>query len=148
MAIEIISVVPTISTGIYTAGDNMGGKLTLTSLLGGTGKGVIRQIVMTDLSKQNSIISIAFFSTDPTATTFTDNGQLTVNDADAANLIGHVAFAATDYLGFVDNSVATKTGLSIPLEGSSSTVYASLVCGGTPTYAGTADLKLKIYVEV
>lgn len=146
--IEIISSVPTISTSIYAAGDNMGGKLTLTSLLGGNNKGIIRQVVMTDLSKQNSIISIVFFSADPTGTTFTDNGPLTVADADAANIIGHVAFAATDYLSFVDNGVATRTGLSIPLEGAASTVYASLVCGGTPTYAGTADLKLKFYVEV
>jgi hypothetical protein len=147
MPIKRIDVVPTISTGIYAAGDNMGGKLTLTSFLGGNNKGTIKQIVVTDLSKQNSIISIAFFSADPSATTFTDNGQLTVNDTDAAYLIGHVAIAAADYLGFVDSSVATKA-CAIPLEAASGTVYASIVCGGTPTYAGTADLKFKIYVEV
>lgn len=147
MPIKQISVTPTISTSIYAATDNMGGKLTLSSFLGASNKGTIRQIVMTDLSKQNSIISISFFSANPTNTTFTDNGPLTVNATDAATLIGHAAFAATDYLSFVTNSVATKS-VNIPLEALSSTVYATLVCGGTPTYAGTGDLKLTFYVEV
>ena len=147
MAIKRIDVVPTISTSIYAATDNMGGKLTLASFLGANNKGTIRQVVMTDLSKQNAIISIAFFSANPTNTTFTDNGTLTVNATDAATLIGHVAFAATDYLSFVTNSVATKA-VTIPLESTNGDVYATLVCGGTPTYAGTGDLKLKFYVEV
>lgn len=131
----------------YTAGDSVGGKLTLTNALGSNNKGIVREIVLVDQAKQNAAMTLLFFSADPSGTTFTDNGALDVADADMSKIIGKVNIAAGDYAGLADNSVASVASLAIPLEGADRTIYAHLFTTGTPTFAASTDVVLKIYIE-
>jgi hypothetical protein len=149
MTTKILTITPTVSTSpAYTSGDSVGTKLTLTNALGASNKGVLRGVVLVDMAKQNAAMSIVFFASDPTNTTFTDNGALDIHDTDALTLIGGITLVAGDYIGFADNSVAAKHTFELQLEGAGGTIYACMMTTGTPTYAATTDLTLKLYVEV
>ena len=145
----VITVTPTVSTTpAYASGDAVGGKLTLPNavrLAGGVG--IIRSIVLTDKGKQNAAIDVVVFRADPTATTFTDNAALSVADADLLSIAGVVSVAAADYAAFVDNSVATKSGLGLAVNSITTTLYACLVTRGTPTYTASSDLQLTVVIE-
>lgn len=148
-----LTATPTVSTSpAYTSGDLVGGKISLASatrVAGGTvgGTGVIQSVAIHDKGKQNAEIDVVFFAADPANTTFTDNGALTVHDTDLLTIVGHVKLTAADYISFVDNSIASRSGLGLPFKlDSGSTLYAALVTRGTPTYASTSDIKLVVHV--
>jgi len=137
------SAIPTNTTAIYADGDLIGGKLTLTGLVPFSGgRSIITGITVTDKSEQNAALTVIFFNTNPTNTTFTDNAELDVADADLVNIAGIIPVAAADYVGLADNSVATVNKYLTLAPNSTSVVYAAIVSEGTPTYAGTTDLKL------
>lgn len=139
---------PTISTSAYAAGDNIGGLISLASAVRVSGgSGVINTVVVADKALQNSALDVVFFAANPTNTTFTDNAALTVHDTDLLTIVGHISVAASDYTSFADNSVATSknNGLAFKLT-SGTTLYAAIVCRGTPTYAATSDIKLIVKI--
>lgn len=136
----------TCTAGAYVAGYDIGGKLTLTSAVRVSGgSGIINSLILSDKGKQNSAVDIIFFDADPASTTFTDNAALTVADADLTKIIGVVNITANDYASFADNSVATVKNLGLAFKVTTSTnIYATVVSRGTPTYASTSDLSLKV----
>lgn len=139
----------TVSTSpAYSTNDNIGGKLTMTGLVGGTGQGLLQQVELVDQAAQNSAIDIYFFNADPSNTTFTDNGAMDIADADMAKIIGVVSIAAADYKAGADNSFAIVKGVNLLIPSLSRIVYGALVSRGTPTYVATTDLALKLFVEV
>lgn len=139
------SAIPTNTTAIYADGDLIGGKLTLTGLVPFSGgRAMISGLTITDLSEQNAALTVLFFNSNPTGTTFTDNAELDVADADLINLAGFIPVAATDYVGLKDNSVASVNKYLTLAPNGTSVVYAAIVSEGTPTYAGTTDLKLVV----
>ena len=136
---------PTVSTSpAYTSGDSVGGKLSLANAArfsGGSGQ--IVSVTITDKAKQSAPIDILFFTADPTNTTFTDNGALTVNATDLLTLIGKVS--VSDYAAFATNSVGIATGFSIPFKlATGTTLYAALVVRGTPTFTSTSDIQVAV----
>jgi hypothetical protein len=148
MTVKIITLTPTITAGAYSAGDTVGGKLTLTSALGASNKGKIIGAVLTDLGKQSAAMSLVFYAANPSLTLAADGDALDVDDADLVRIIGGFSIAALDYIAFADSSAAVKSSLSVPLEGSAQTIYAHMMTTGTPTYTSTSDLTLKLYIEV
>lgn len=143
----VLSSTPTIDTGIYAAGDNMGGKLTLTgAAVSGIGTGVITSVMITDKDKEGADIDVVFFTSDPSATTFTNNGALTINDADLIKIVC-VASVTTD-VTFVDNGVSYLQNLNCPfsLGAANTTLYAAMVARSAPTYTGTTDLTLRVNI--
>jgi hypothetical protein len=141
--------IPTISTSpAYTAGDNVGAKITLASAVrvsGGTG--IIQSITLSDKGKQSAATDVIFFSANPTNTTATDNTAQTIHDTDLLTIIGVVSIVAADWFAFVDNSVASKLGLGLAFKAVGSTsIYAILVTRGTPTYTATTDLQLGVTI--
>lgn len=142
-----IVVAPVADTSIYAAGDLIGGKLTLSpAVLAAAGGGVIQSIVLVDQANQKAPIDIVFFGSDPSGTTFTDQAALDIADADVLNIVGVVSVAASDYVSFADNAVATlRPSMAFKLD-SGITLYAALVCRGTPTYAASGDLQLTITI--
>ncbi len=141
-----ISVTPAIDTNAYTAGDNVGGKLTLLdSVLRHSVSGIIQGITIVDQAKQSAALDVLFFRSDPSNTTFTNNAALDVADADLLTCIGHVSIAASDYCALADNSVATKMGLGLAYAAPQATIYAALIARGTPTYATATDLQLIVH---
>jgi len=165
---HFVEATPTIeASSAYSAGDSIGaavislagataetGGLTAAEVREaagwGTGNethgGMIQSVILTDLGKQSAEIDVVFFDADPSQTTFTDNAALDVDDADLLNIVG--VAAVTTWKDFSDNSVGQTLNLAIPfvLEDGGNTLYAALVSRGTPTYASTADLTLRVGV--
>ena len=141
-----VVVTPAVSTTpAYTAGDNVGGKLTI-PVVGLTSEGTIAWIVLTDKGKQNAAMQLIIFFTDPSNTTFTDNGALTVHDLDLVKIGVVVAIAAADYVSLVDSSVAAKE-VKLPFAvPSGGTLYGALVTSLTPTYTSVSDLQLRLNI--
>lgn len=144
-----IRITPTISTGAYTAGDNVGGKMSLTPVAMEPRTGTIMSVTVADLAKQSAAIDILLFDSDPSATTFTDNAALDVADADLLKAIGVIRVAANDYVGLADNSVACVKDINLPFKLSGTdTLYATMVTSGTPTYAAATDLTLTFGIQM
>ena len=141
---------PTISTGIYASGDCIGGKITFDDMGGpdvSTGRaghgGLIQSVCLADRAKQDANIDVIIFGADPSATTFTDNGPLTIADADLDKIVAIVSL--TSYIDFVDNSFAGISGLAIPyFSNTDGNVFVAMVVRGAPTYVAITDLFLSI----
>ncbi len=140
-----IVVAPVADTSAYAAADLIGGKLTLSPVVvAQAGGGVIQSLVLADQANQKAPIDVVFFGANPSGTTFTDQATLDIADADVLNIVGVVSVAASDYVSFNDNAVATvRPSLAFKLD-SGLALYAALVCRGTPTYAAATDLQLTV----
>jgi len=137
----LINETPTISTDIYASGDLIGTKVIFDGGLIGT-KGYIQTIRLTDLAKQDASIDVYLFSADPDGTTFTDNAELDIVDADLSKVMGVVTMDT--YFDTADNSIAFARNLAIPFESTSTILYGVLVSRGTPTYASVADINIQL----
>jgi hypothetical protein len=144
-----VSATPTVDTSAYASGDLIGAKITLANAVQvAAGSGELLSLVLSDLANQKSDIDVVLFDSDPSTTTFTDQAALDIDDADLVKVIGVISIAAADYVSFVDNAVATLRDLRLGFKLASGTsLYAALVCRGTPTYASSSDLKLRAIVN-
>ena len=138
---------PVVSTSpAYTSGDNVGGKLTFTSVFV-TSKmaGLLSGILITDKAKQVANMDLILFSEDPTGTTFTDNSAQAIADADLTKIIG--VFNLATHCSLSDNSITYGSGLSESIYSTcGGSLYGCLVVRATPTYAATTDLSVRIDV--
>lgn len=103
-----------------------------------TGTAILQSLTIQDLSNQKLAIDLIVFDSNPTATTFTDNGVLDIADGDLPKVIGVVSVVAGDYAGFNDNAVATKNNIGLVLKSlatSRTQLWICLVTRATPTYA-------------
>lgn len=140
-----IAVTPTVSASpAYTAGDSIGGKISLASAVRAAGLGgTINSITVTDKGKQSAPIDVVFFNADPTNSTFTDNGALTIHDTDLLTIVAVVPIVS--WSAFADNSVGYANGLGIAFKiATGTTLYACLVNRGTPTYTATTDIQVTV----
>ena len=148
--ILVVSQTPTIDTSIYASGDAIGGLLTFNFSGSDTGyQGVITKIVVIDKASQAAPLDLILF--DRTFTATADQAPFDPTDADLANCIGHISIAATDYVAFNDNSVASKTsGRQLPFYFLLNTgqIFGQLVVRSAPTYAAATDLTVKVIIEV
>lgn len=139
----------TVSTSpAYSAGDCVGGKLTLSSVARVSGgSALLRALYLMDTSNQKAALELLIFNADPTASTFTDNAAISLHASDVAKIIRRISIAAADYVT-IDSKAFVDLALSdrplIPASGSD--LYAALVTSGTPTYAATTALTLKLGV--
>ena len=144
-----ISLTPTITAGIYAAGDALGGRLEFAAAAReAAAGGTITKVVIVDEAQQLAPVDLVLFDQAFTATA--DNAPFDPTDADLANCIGYIDVAATDYADFTDNSVAAKaSGLRMPfdyvLDGT--VLYGQLVVRDTPTYVAIDDLTVMITVQ-
>jgi len=144
-----ITITPTISTGIYAAGDALGGLLTFANAVRSVGgSGIVTKVVIIDRDQERAATDLVLFN--QTFTPTADNAAFDPSDADLANCIGYIDVAATDYANFVDNSVAAKSsGLRMPfpitLVGTS--LFGQMVTRGTPTYTAVNDITVKLTIE-
>ncbi len=121
----------------YSAGDLVGGKLTLSSKANG---GLIQTVIITDLAGVNINKDVVFFDTNPSNTTFTENAALAIADADLVDILG---VAAVDtWFSFSNNSVGQALNLAIPFV--NTPLYAAIVERGTANYASTSDLSIRV----
>ena len=143
-----IAVTPTITAGIYAAGDAVGGLLTFAAAASVyKGEGDITKLVIIDDAMQDAILDLWLFS--ETFTPTADNAPFDPSDADLQNCIGCLHIAAADYEDGVDNSVATlECEFAFTLAASGTSLFGQLVSPtDTPTYAAVDDLTVKITVR-
>ncbi len=151
-SIQVRTAAITGDTALYAAADTIGSKLSLTdpNTAAPITRGVIRNVIITDLAALTGNIDVLFFSQDPSATTFTNNAALDIADADLPNLIGSVAL--TDADNYADNSIMQRgTGVvsaELPFTlTAGSTLYAVAVARAGRTQATNNDLVLKVWIE-
>ena len=146
---KVVTVTPTVEAAAYATGELIGGKMSFAQAVRGIdlvdATGMIQSVVITDLAKQSANLDLVFFDVDPSNTTFTENSALDINDTDLLTIIGVVAI--TDWKDFSDNSVGIALNLAMPFGlGTGATIYAAIVSRGSPTYASTSDLTVRIGV--
>lgn len=146
---QVHTISPTVDTSIYADGDNIGGQEYEMPYVVNTGDGgTIHTITVQDYDSQTPDLAIVFFNAEPSNTTFTDNGALTIADADLAAYVGHVTIASTDYLSFVNNSVGVKANVGLAYDAPNESLWVVLVSKGTPTFTNANYLKIRIAVRL
>jgi len=142
-----ITQTPTITAGIYSAGDAVGGLLTFANAVSVyKGDGKIVKIVVIDDAMQNANLILHLF--DRTFTAMADNAAWSPSDADMQNSIGHVEIAVADYQAGVNNSHATVlVDMGFALVSGGTSLFGQLECVATPTYVATDDLTIKVTIE-
>lgn len=139
-----ISVQPTVTVtaGAYSAGNCVGGLLTLTSAMRiSGGSGAWAKLTMTDHANQKAPLDILLFKSSP-AGTFTDHSAFpTMSTADNALVSCRISVAASDWVTIGGSAYLTKLVGPLPCVASgSANLYAAINTSGTPTYAATTDL--------
>lgn len=142
---SFVSVTPTIEAAAYGAGDLIGGKMTFSNLLNqDVPTGELRKVYVYDLAKQGVSLTLILFDSDPSSTTFTENAALDIHDSDLTKIIAIVPL--TTHLALADSGVtyADEIAKSIKVAAGVRTIYGCLLAVGTPTYASTSDLTVKL----
>lgn len=136
-----IRVTPTISTGAYTAQDQVGGLQTITNGLRiNTKTGAGLSLTIIDKSKQGAEIVVFFFKSAPTIDS-SDNAAIDIDDADiAAHCIGWAKVDTYESTAAESVGVATSVNLHLTTDDAQGDLFAVAKTNGTPTYAGTTDL--------
>jgi hypothetical protein len=137
------------TTGIsavqYHAGDAVGGKLTFLNAVRSSGEGgMIANVVLKDLAKQNAPLILVLFDRDFTATA--DHAAFDPSDADMANCIGFVSLPAANYASFSDNSLCVALP-TLWFNAYALHIYGQLYTTGTPTYVASGDLSVRMIIQ-
>lgn len=135
---------PTIfSATAYVAEGTVGDVQEFTTAVRVSGQGgFIHTVSLIDDAGQNAAMVIFFF--DRSITPSSDTQQISISEADMENYIGQVAFAAGNYESVGTGSSAMRSGLSIAFRSNATSIFAVMKTKGTPTYAATDDLTIKL----
>ena len=139
-----VKVALTVSTSpAYTAGDSIGGKITIANALRAAGHNVVLQNVhILDRANQKPTGSILIFDADPSAATLTDNAAF-VYSTDDLKQIARIPVASSDWATINSKATASLPNLGRVLTAASgTTLYAAFVTDSTPTFAATSDVQI------
>lgn len=143
-----LNATPTIDTAIYASGDLLGTKMTFAGAAKeGVGSGTIHTVVLSDLDKESANVDLIIFNANPSATTFTNNAALDIDDADLSKIACIISI--TTHATFSDNGISYANGTNCVFEiadAATPTLYAALVVRATPTYTTAADLTLRLSI--
>ena len=142
-----ITATPTITAGLYSIGDAVGGLLTFTNATRGPGlNGEVKTLVIVDRGEQNAACDLVLF--DRTFTPTADNARFDPSDADLANVIGMIRVLPEHYTRFVDNSMAMILPVGLYFTSAvNANIYGQLVVRGIPTYSSTGDLTVRLTLK-
>lgn len=145
--IDVVSNTPAVQAAAYASGDVIGGKQTLTVFRGVNQGTVIRSILITSKVAIATGFDLVFFSSDPSGSTFTENGAISIAAADAPKVIGIAT--VTTLLALGTPSSAQLSGLNMPIvgDGTTRTIWVVMIAKGATTPTGTADIQLRLGVE-
>jgi hypothetical protein len=140
----IITPTITVDTSAYSAGDSIGGKITLTNALresGGTG--VLSGLTLIDRANQKPALEIFLFESDPSAATITNNAAF-VFSTDDFKVIAKIVVAASDWTTINSKATAELANLNRVVKASGSrNLFAAIVATDTPTFAAATDLQAR-----
>lgn len=136
-----IPIVTSLTT--YTALDNVGGLIEITSaMLGGSTSGIIIQFVITDEDSQAANWFFALFNSEPVSSTVTDNSPLVFNRVDMRSMIARQNITRDRvYLNNAIQFAKYKPGLPF-LADSNGSLWLVLHLNSAPTYLSTDSLSI------
>lgn len=149
---KVITLTPTISTGAYAVGDQLGDLQELSSAMDdSSGTGELLSISVHDKQAQSMALDVLLFNDLPTVSS-TDNVSLDISDSEmASKCLGSVRVAAADYITLAASSMATVKNIKLQLNAVKSannttgrSLWAILRSAGTSTFGSTSDLVVKI----
>lgn len=150
---NVVAVTPTVDTSIYASGDLIGTKLTFSNALSAaTGSGVILGAIISDAAAQAQDLELVIFGANPSATTFTDQAELDIDDTDLAKVQAVISFDSTTRFAYADHGVKYKSNIALPVKATSSGasgrhLYGALVSRGTPTFEAANDVTVTLLVS-
>lgn len=138
----------TIKSTAYVTGRVLGGKWVFPAVIGVAAGGVIEQLTITDVGKQNAPMDIIVFSDDPALSTLGDDANPSVDAADLGKVVGWVQVLATHYTQLNNVSIATLTfPTPMVLGAGKRDLYLVAVLRGTPTYGSTSAITAKVVLR-
>lgn len=145
MAITTIQQTVTASSA-YTAGNAVGGKITLPGLVSGDNRRcAITDVVLIDKANQSVPYDLVFFDSD-LAGSVADKSAFAINASDLSKLLGSLSLSGLSNLGS-NGGVINGTNIYKRLTLVGRDAYAVLITRGTPTYASTSDVILRVTSE-
>jgi hypothetical protein len=133
----------TVSLSAYTAGDVVGGEITLTDAMRVTsGSGYLDSVIIHDTDNEKAAFTLLFFDADPAANV-ADNAAFSWGTGDPAKLLAKVTVATVDYETLATDAVWYRGDMRIPVKANGSkNLYLYIVTTGTPTFTATTDLRM------
>lgn len=131
----------------YSAGNSIGGKLTLTNIIRSAGKPVILQhISILDASNQKPTGNLLIFNADPSAATITDKTAFAYS-TDFTKQIARIPVTAADWSTINSKASCTLPNIGRVLKAASGTnLYMAFVTDATPTFGATTDIQITVGV--
>lgn len=144
--VSLIDVTLSLDTGAYADGDVLADTQEVADALRlEGGSGVIQSVTILDRDDNGTAIDIVFLSKD--VSLGTENGAISISDADAINILGIVQVFAGDYVDLANSQFVTKTNLSIVAKNSeglsTKSIYVGVISRATSTYTA-AGITLRI----
>lgn len=115
----------------------------MTFAAGGAGSGLLESIRVTCKSVQTTGLKLYVFDVNPSNTTWTDYSTAAINASDVASLRGVFSLSSPDS-GLGTHTIWNIEGLGVSFVGAN--LYGALVVTGTPTFASTSDITVKLGV--
>ena len=143
---DTISQTPTVTAGAYVANDAVGGLLTFANAARETGGGGgIKTVGIIDDAGQDAELELWLFN--QTFTAMADNAAWAPSEADLENLVGVISTEDSSQ-GWLDagtpSAITIDVATRYDLTGTS--LFGQLVTRGTPTFAATDDVTVKVGV--
>jgi hypothetical protein len=134
---------PTITAGAYGANDAVGGLLTFADAARlEQGGGVVYSLVIVDDAQQDAALELWLF--DQPFTPVADNAPWDPIEAELESLVGVVSTADGAWFDTASEGVAVVKCAGLRYDLLHTTLYGQLVTRGTPTYAATDDITVKL----
>lgn len=141
---------PAVTASAYSAGNVVGGIQSFGPLDQCFGRGLLKQVAISDRANQKAAMTLLFFQDNPAGGSYADKAAPTFADADDLLFLGKVEVATGDYTTVGAKAVATKECLLGIRSNDDLTrkVYVVAITSGTPTYVAVTDVQFILCVQM
>ena len=156
---KVLTLNPVVTTSAYSAGNQVGALLTVKDFFESlSGVSELISIEISDNSNQKAAFSLVIFGAKP-AGTFADATAFAPSAADLKLISAIIAIPSANYTTFnASNAAGQVSNIRAKIQAALATqqigpnsiaknAYIALVTSGTPTYAVSTDLQLKLGIE-
>lgn len=142
-----VCVAPTVSNTTYAANVVVGGLLTFSSLFPAAGGGVVESVSLQFTTAQTVGFLFFPFSSNPSASTWTDHSAAAINSADVLKVRGPVPLTIP-YSNLGTQTVYAQDAIGKALNVGGTTMYGILVPTGTTASLGGTTGVVQVCVKV
>lgn len=144
---EVIDTTPAVQAAAYASGDVFGGKNAITVFKAANRSALLRSIVIDCKVAIVTGFDVIIFSSDPSGSTFTENGAISVAAADAAKVVAVATLSTIVTMGTPSSAILQSQAIEMIGDGTTRTIWAVMVAKGATTPTGTADCTLRLGLE-